>query len=1254
MSRNRHPVAAVAFAILLATSMVAGVVMLGTQPLGDSDSQGTAAAQTASSSVFVAAGDVYKLDGSDLSQQDSYSPTGRPEDLMHDGGDYVYVVTSNTSELIKLDASDLSVVDSTPLAANGTHIAIGGGNVYVALENNDVLRVDPSDLSTPDSTTMSNAVRDLDYSPNGNVYVAMEFEVTEHDSASLSQTDSVSYTEYEEHVYALASTSNRVFVALQDSSASSYRVYAYENGISNQSDIRTTGDSAPLSAYAYDGGLYTGHDTGELYRHDINDLSSLNSIDQGVGYHRSITALGSDVITGFENEVRTYDADTLSSGDSTSLPDTVLAVSTAEDAAPPDLSGDITGTVEDQHGDPVANATVYAAGYEAASPPTIDGTPFDELARDPLPGEWQQQVNDVPGFTDAAVFDATEARNTLDETRVLLHTRESWGLDTVPLTRDQVKTVPTGVPARAITTPGEEQLFACWDFDQPGAAGYSAEFGDGLDNSIVGAETTPCSNITIERVDPLGGSMSSETVEPSGLIGSRAAANCGWSGETGRCIKHHYGYRTDLEKGVYRVYPEGDQSRAMVYIVAPNNDTSSLESEIENYASSRAESISEYNEKVKAEYDAGNLEFVSTSTNDTGHYSLDVPDPATEAELRVVKDGGVNDAPPGKLSRSDLTNEFRTAVKRNFRDSTVVGFEAADEETFVSVCQRMEPITQDVGVPYYGETRTDIPNQNADIQGQYLIPPELDERVRRCAAISYAASVLDGYGDFLSPGLTDNLNAIPDAKLRRLLRTVHSAIKSNDILCETYANEVDADSCEDALTDPDTLTRGELENRVEDGYDTVDDSSDHLGGGGGSGGFLGGGSGVDVGNGDTSVDDGSNTVGTEWPVDGVSNWDDASLLVRLTWSNGSTTVLNRSSDYVSVEDSLTGSDTVRLKDYPVGDRDPAAVTARLDIITKSSTGSGNSGAVKNPTWSGDLPRLAAIRVSKWQPGAEDTVTVSVDPEDDSRFGAFKRLEVTAPNGSTTTYTDVSNSEITAKMHGVGRHRLAAVFTAADGNATEFTEVLLVDAQRTSRDRPPSIRGRAGAIGRYAVVGHGLETGEVAVERGGSRVILTGVLPQDADVPGTFTADTRDLSVASDATTTVQLRSGDTRATVRERIGIVLYADEIDDGALVWRNGDAITRAGTEWGQVSVENSTTVDVVSDETASAKIRVDADPSPIDRFRHWLDASLPAMPFGALVLDLTPLLAVLAVRRRHDPPPPPEPPQPGMNRQPNPQEV
>lgn len=894
----------------------------------------------------------------------------------------------------------------------------------------------------------------------------------------------------------------------------------------------------------------------------------------------------------------------------------------------------IKGQVVDGDGDPADNVTVYAAGYDAKNPPTIDGTPFDEIANDPLPDGWDNQVNQDWADRGQIDVDGTE----LDGTRVLMHTRDQWNLEGhVDIGGRQLMAQADLSPPRATVSPDDDVVLSCWD-TQPSSR--DAIFEDNVGASLPGAVVDSCNGIVVEKIDPTGDVEQKSTFNPQTeiVVGIQTFDSTSTTYEA---------VFPSLGEGVYKVYPEGSQENAIYYAVAPNGDVNVLESEIENWASDRSESISQYNEELKAEYDAGNLEFVSTTTNETGYYTLDVPNQATAAEVRAVKDGGVSTVDPQNLSRTDIRDEIDSSVRtnfneeypnQNFRDIEPGG------DIFQKVCQRMDPVAEDVGVPFYGETSTDIPNPKADIEGQYLLPDDLDPKTKLCAAYSLASSLLNDVGDFLDPGLADDLSDLSDEELRQLLSQVQSLIENNDALCEEFANQVEASSCDEALEDPEDLSRDELEDRVSDGYNVVDDTSDHApNGGGGGGGLIGGDDSVNVDDGETTI--GNQTFSHEWPVGGVSNWNDAEIMIRLTWSNGSTTVLDDSSEYVEIDESLVGSDTVKITDYPIGDQDPAALQARIDVVTQDSVGSGESEPVKNPTWSGDLPRVNSVKVSKWFPGDDDTFSVSVTPADEARFGSLERVEVTEPDGTVSTYQPEDGS-VDAKTNGVGDHRVAVVFSAGDDNATEFTEVVNVRASETTRDRPPSIRGQSGAIGRYAVVGHGLSEGEIEVEKGASEITMTAVIPQDAETPKSITADTTGLSTDADSTTTIRVRRGSSRQTIRERIGIVLHAPEIGEDALVWRNGDAITRDGTQWGVVNVDNGTSVDTISNERGEVKIRVDADPSRFDRVRHWLDANFNfSLPFG-MVSDPTLLMVIgaLAARRRRGPPGQTSPPSPG----------
>lgn len=1182
--------AAVVFGVLLTVAIIGpGVIML---PGVDSDHGGTAAAEVESSS---------------FNQSLDVSSEGSVNDaIFNDDGTKMYIADYNNSRVISYTLSnpwDISTASYTGNSYSPGHnlqqMAWGseGETLYIVDQNEDINEHSLS--SAYDLTTASGPTH------TESVSVTTGYDITVGDDGY------------------------KLYYGINDNGTIKQFSFATRNDLSSISSSTispsiTNGSAVSGIAFNGDGSklFITDSPDAEVYEHDVptpydisslsysgNSFSTSGQTEWPVGL--SIGKQGEKFYV-IENEngefVFEYDSD----------------ISGFTDA----VSGDVTGRVLDQNGDPVENATVYSVGYNTSAPPQLDTRNLEEVLDEPLPTEWQDQIDTIPRFEEKPEFDADGVADEWEKPRVLMHTASDWELDTVPHTRDKVETVPADVQPRAITKPGEEQLFACWRFDG------LREFGDGIDLSVVGGETTPCNNLTIERVDPLGATQYKETVEPKPLIASRALANIGWSDDTGRAVKHHYGYRTDLGQGVYRVYPEGDQKRAMYYVVAPNNDPSQLEADIQNWAGDTLDRRTKFNDEMEQLYSEGSIDVQSTTTNETGYYGLHLDtSKVTQVELRAVKGGTELATDPQNLSQDHLRSEFEASVKQSFDAETGASFETADDATFRSVCERMDSVLDDVGSPYVGSTTTSVPNDNADIEGVRLIPPDADERVRKCAAMNIAEQIADDPLALL-PGFTGDLAGMTKAELESLYDDLMGLVGVNDALRSELEDRFGSDLPDDGSS----LSEAELETVIRDGFEVIESPPSDAGYNDGGGSALpGGGSDAPVIEAPEETQDRVNeTISRTWPVTGVGdiNSSDVGVLIRIVFSDGSEEVLGPDSQWVTLEDNMAAADKVHLEEYPFGTGDAAVAEVSLDVTTPDGHGR-NRGRARNPTFDGTIPGLDSVRLSTTAPGDSDTITVGANPEDATRWGGVQHVNVTGPTCSKQVNGTDDAAEV--EMCGVGMHRLAVTYTNSDG--ARFTEVVQVNARAASQARPPAIRAGAGPVGRYAIVANGLEDGRLKVSDGASVVTLTGIVPQESDVPSRVTASTTGVDVARDATTTVRLRQGDTEQVIRERVGVILHVDQVSETSLLYRNGRPIRNPG-ETADAIVEHrnkSTSIDSYTSEAAEMSVEVSRDPGLIERFTHNVRLRFPSLPIGFAVIPVPAggLLGglVLAARRRDE---------------------
>lgn len=981
----------------------------------------------------------------------------------------------------------------------------------------------------------------------------------------------------------------------------------------------TEGTRYYVSAYFTDQAV-----TVEVYNNSARtDLAGKNSIDfdPSPQYERFHAASTYDTPSG--------SADATLSGD----------VSDVTLERPP---ADLAGVVVDQNGDPVEDATVFTTEYRTGDPNvTTDLDELKDVVENGAPQEWFDQLDQHNGFGEKK-FNADFGTNNFEETRVILHSDEDWETESIPryyVVSNQIYDgkPPSDITARPVIDPDNEAVFACWEPDDSIGS-------DTIDSSIPGAATTDC-EITIERVDPLGETLDRETHESKTVYEVAHWSNTGEDGMTlGGPVKKHQVVQVDLSQGMYRVYPDGNKEASLMYGVAPDGDMSKLKADIENVAERDASTLSAYEQEVKDRYDANEIAIQSTTTDVNGEFEIDVNTAVVEeAQVNAVK-SGVELKFDERETRRDLEDQYDHVVRTNFREQAGMSIDDVESQsTLQDMCEQMDSVLDDAGVPYTGTAATSIPNDNVRVEGIRAIPSGLDLQIAECASINIASSIVEnGFGEML-PGMMDDISQLSDSELDAHYERIVNTISANDQLCQEVADQVGASSCEDVLQDPQDATRDEKEQVIDEGTSAIDTISN---GGGGGGSAPSAGS-PDIGIEDPSdsdtvdeTQDGvSNVLKAVWPVGNVDDWDEAEVLVRLHWSNGTTTTIDKSSEHLIIDERTARTDLVTLE-YPIADTDPATVNPEIDVVTPGGVDSGDQGhsPVRNPAFSGDIPSLESLQVSKWSPGPSETVTVAANPRDETRFGSVKWMNVTGPNCQNS--YQPSGTDVDIETCGAGAHRVEMTMTNPDG--VEFVEVVQITAKATERGRPPSIRGHSGPTGRYAVVGDGLSNGRVDVTNGASEVELTAILPSDADSPSSVHAYTTGMDLASSTTTIVKIRRGQTEETIRRSIGVTIHMDELGDDALYYREGKPLPADGEnrEGSVEHTDDTTIVDTFTADHGSVEIRTVSSPGWFHS--RWYNLRLLSpIDIGdapLVMIDVPTLSVLLLVARRRDPPEPP----------------
>lgn len=354
------------------------------------------------------------------------------------------------------------------------------------------------------------------------------------------------------------------------------------------------------------------------------------------------------------------------------------------------------------------------------------------------------------------------------------------------------------------------------------------------------------------------------------------------------------------------------------------------------------------------------------------------------------------------------------------------------------------------------------------------------------------------------------------------------------------------------------------------------------------------------------------TITKRWEVDGIA-LDQANVSVIAAWANGTTQPVG--DQYVDVNPNrFRDGGEVVLRNFPLGDNEPAAATFTLSVAGADGFAQGKDD-VRNPTFDGQYPELAAVEFNTIRPGPDDLVRAKLHPANPEAFGQLKDATVAGPNGTDLPVNVSGGDTLEFETNGVGPHSIDATLTNGEGK--EFVETLTVTSAPVDQDRPPSITATSSPVsGIYAVVSDGFESGDVRSKT--TTLQISGQLPSNSDVPSEVHVYTSDLSGNLDRPTTVQIVQGESEQNLRKHVYVSWHTRTIPDEAIVWRNQydgflgvdeQPLTRSGTEYGSVSVmQNKTLISTYSDSQGGVTSDVSTSPGRLEGL-HWrLNTDLP----------------------------------------------
>lgn len=867
----------------------------------------------------------------------------------------------------------------------------------------------------------------------------------------------------------------------------------------------------------------------------------------------------------------------------------------------------ISGTVTDQDGDPIENATVVGVAYDHADYDAQIDQARDEIndvqekLRNPEPPDWQDQLDDDFSFTGPG-----GKLRTSTEPWVLMHTQAQWQEENVffpgggggaNLLSDPDLTQPIGFSTDLHAPADEAIILTPWD---PTRGNDFAE--NDIDGDLPGAAVPPgeASNIVVEQLAPGSNDITDETT-----FTVERQFEAGFPGKQVGFVKWN------PDPGFYRIYPEGHPDNSVVYTVGkPSAIVLPYTRKLKDKQDTLIDTAQTYQDRL----DNGTITRYTDTTDADGDFSFTVDARFDEVDVFAYK------VPPGL----DPKNATREDVREYYRN---LDTDVPDAPNDIEFTGTLSAVNATSGADLDGlPGAVYLPDKPKSVT-----PPKsgVSVSVREVSApdhipIDTSRNVTDRFREWLQnlsysdlpPPLQERLNSsgVSREDLERLYTDLDRLREQNDRLEQRYTDLLEQatdDTDVNVSLDADDATDAELRDRITKLQRALTELRNTVTAE------------------EPTVSAGTQTVSLRFPFD--ANLEPENVLVRAQWSNGTTTVLNTSSPYVSIDGSVTGGDAVVISDYPIGEDDPAAVNFVVDVVTPASEtpngvdeGLGHAEQpVTNPTFDGTVPSIEAIDLSSLRPGSSDTVSLTLHPTTPSEVANITGLTVHGPGGSQVASSITGEREAEFNTSGAGTYHVSVTFDDPDGN--EFTTTFQVRADDRDRSMPPGLRVVSSPVGVYALTGDGLDAGSVDVSGGGSAATITAQVGAGEDAPQRLQIYAHGLDLAPDNDLTVRIVQGDSQQALSQTIVTTIHLASLPEDALLYRNEDPLVRNGeTSWGAVETNASaTTIETFTEPDGTVTVSTNADPGLLDRAQHWIDVRFGNVdvPFVGVTTPLVP---------------------------------
>lgn len=634
--------------------------------------------------------------------------------------------------------------------------------------------------------------------------------------------------------------------------------------------------------------------------------------------------------------------------------------------------------------------------------------------------------------------------------------------------------------------------------------------------------------------------------------------------------KKHEAAVADLPTGFYRVYPESNPAAS--YLISVGDPESRIEGWRDNLET-KAGSLTDQAKTIRNRIDSHKFEPITTTTNAKGEWSVTANTHLEKTSIIAYKVPPALNKDPQNATMDDLNSVFEMGT---YNGSYVL---PADAE------------------------RVDVPKSNVTV------------RVVGTDAPGYAdprqyANLRDWFNNFIAnhsyaeaiPVLQQRLAEADDEQAKELYRQWLNLAKENEDLREKATENNGGKTIIRERTKVVEKINNTNTSEMQSELQALRESLSELR--------------TTIDNGTVESTTSEGNVSLRFPFDTNLSPDQVAVLVH--YSNGTTRTLSpQNSSYVSI-DSNVGGDDVVISEFPLNGSDAAVATFDVTVATPDGTGHASE-RVKNPTFDGDVPSLAAIDLSTLRPGPDEHVRLTLQPDADAKFKRLESVTVYGPDGNEIT-ANVTNSRTGQfTTTGAGTYHIQTVYSNLDGK--NFTTTVQITAGDTDQKMPAGLRVVESVVGTYALTGEGLDSGSVELAEGGSEVRVFARISNTSDVPGQLHVYTHAVTLPPDSNLDVHVVRGEERRAVSKTVGVTIHTASLPEDSYVYRNGQPLPQdKQTRHGRIKEQGGhTVISTYTDDSGSLTVSTNANPGYWDK-AVWLWQTtmpdLPDLPFSASI--------------------------------------